>query len=275
LIVTGAVPVDVTVTVFVMAVPTETLPNANEVALTLRPGVAALSFIAKLFDEAFAVAAIVAVCEVVTVAAFAVNEVVDVPEATVTVAGTVTALLLLATVTLTPVEGAAELSDTVHVVVPAPVNEVLPHERALIEGFDGGGAAVGAIKLIEVVLAIVPRVAVSFTLSEVVTADTPAAKFALDSPEGTETETGTDTALLLLARFTEIPPLGAAAPSLTVHVSEPAPVIDKAVQVRLLSEVEGAAPLPCSLIQPPALLEEWLDALTLSWPVESVAEGGS
>ena len=43
LIVTGAVPLDVSVTDFVTAVPTETLPNDSVVALAVRAGVAAFS----------------------------------------------------------------------------------------------------------------------------------------------------------------------------------------------------------------------------------------
>lgn len=49
------------------------------------------------------------------------NDAVEAPDAIVMLAGTATALLLLATDTPMPVEGATELSDTVHVVVPAPV----------------------------------------------------------------------------------------------------------------------------------------------------------
>lgn len=89
----------------------------------------------------------------VTEATFAVNDAVDAPEPTVTVAGTVTAVLLLVNATLRPVEGAAELSDAVHVVVPAPVNELVPHDNALIEG---DSEAVGLLRLIEVVLVVVP-----------------------------------------------------------------------------------------------------------------------
>ena len=272
MIVTAAVPVEVTVTDFVTAVPTETLPNANEVALRLRAGVAALSCIAKLFDDASALAAIVAVCAVVTLATFAANDVVDAPEAIVTPAGTVTALLLLATVTLTPAEGAAELSETVHVVVPAPVNEVLPHEKALIEGADGDA---DLVRLIEVVFEAVPWVAVSVTVCDDVTADTLAAKLALDAPDGTETENGTETALLLLARLTTMPLLGAGVVNFTVHESEPAPAIDEAVQLSPASAVEEEDPLPCSFTVPPALPEERVTASTLSCPVESMAEPGS
>ena len=50
------------------------------------------------------------------------------PDATETLAGTFTALLLLVRATLVPLDGAAELSDTVHVVVLAPVNVLVPHD---------------------------------------------------------------------------------------------------------------------------------------------------
>jgi len=134
LIVTGAVPLDVSVTDFVTAVPTETLPNASVLALAVRVGVIALSCSAKLFDEPLVLADNVAVCALVTDETVAVNDTEDAPDATVTLAGTVTALLLLASVTAVPPEGAAELSVTVHGVDPAPVNELLPQENALNVG---------------------------------------------------------------------------------------------------------------------------------------------
>jgi hypothetical protein len=57
----------------------------------------------------------------VTVLAVAVKLALLAPAATVTVAGTVTAELLLDRLTLTPPLGAAALSPTVQVSVPAPV----------------------------------------------------------------------------------------------------------------------------------------------------------
>ena len=54
--VTAAVPLDVMVTDFVAELPTETLPNASELALKVRAGVTAFSCNAVLFDEAFALA---------------------------------------------------------------------------------------------------------------------------------------------------------------------------------------------------------------------------
>jgi hypothetical protein len=131
--VTGAVPEEVTVTDFVTAVPVGTFPNAIEGALRLKAGVAAFSCKAKLLEELFEVAVIVAICMVLTDATFVVKEADDAPDATVTLAGTVTAPRLLERATTWPPEGAAELNDTEHAVDPAPVNELLPHVSALTE----------------------------------------------------------------------------------------------------------------------------------------------
>ena len=68
-----------------------------------------------------ALAVNVAVCAVVTVVAVAVKLALVAPAATVTVAGTVTAELLLARLTVNPPLGAAALSATVQLSVPAPV----------------------------------------------------------------------------------------------------------------------------------------------------------
>ena len=163
LIVTGAVPLDVSVTDFVTAVPTETLPNASVLALAVRVGVIALSCSAKLCDEPFALADSVAVCALVTDETVAVNEAEDAPDATVTLAGTVTALLLLVRVTPVPPEGAAELKVAVHVVDPAPVNELVPQESALREDA-GGGEDAEPLRLIDVDCEAVPCVAVNVTV---------------------------------------------------------------------------------------------------------------
>ena len=94
-----------------------------------------------------ALAVNVAVCVVLTEVTFAVNEAEDAPEGTVTLAGTVTALLLLATATLSPVEGAAAFRDTVQDVLLEPENEPLEHESALMVGVTLG--LNGAISEIE------------------------------------------------------------------------------------------------------------------------------
>jgi hypothetical protein len=224
LIVAATVPLDVTVTDFVTAVPTATLPNASDVALTLSVGTAPLSCKATLFEELFALAVIVAVCVVLTEAMLAVNATLAAPAATVTALGNVTALLLLARLTMTPVLGAFEVSEAVQLVVPAPVKELLPHESALTPGSIVDPVA---LSLIVVDFELDPRVAVTVIVCATVTADTVAMNVALVPPPGTLTEAGTANAAPLLVRVTTDPPLGAAEPSVTVHESEPAPVSEE------------------------------------------------
>ena len=84
-----------------------------------------------------ALAVNVAVCAVVTVVAEAVNLALAAPAVTVTVAGAVTVELLLDRLTVNPPLGAAALSATVQVSVPAPV--IVP----LVQ-FNEERAAVGA-----------------------------------------------------------------------------------------------------------------------------------
>jgi hypothetical protein len=80
-----------------------------------------------------------------------------------------------------------------------------------------------------------PEVAVSVAVVAVETADTVAVKLALVEPDATVTEDGTTTDELLLESVTVWPPLAAAAFSVAVQLSVPAPVIELDVQLRLLS----------------------------------------
>jgi hypothetical protein len=131
LMVTAAVPEEVTVTVLVVAVFSGSVPNATLVALSFIAGVPdALSCKANVFDTPPAVAVSVAVCAVLTAEAVAVNAALEAPAATVTEAGTVTALLLLARLTVTAL-AAATVRVTVQASVPAPVSVPLLQETAL------------------------------------------------------------------------------------------------------------------------------------------------
>jgi hypothetical protein len=99
-------------------------------------------------------------------------------------------------------------------------------------------------------------------------------KVVLDAPDGTETTEGTKTAMLLLARLTDMPVLPAGALNFTVQVSEPAAVINVFAQLSAdsIGEVD---PLPWSFTVPPRLPEVVvLAAMMLSWPVESVVDPG-
>jgi hypothetical protein len=68
----------------------------------------------------------------------------------------------------------------------------------------------------------------------VLTTETVALKLALVEPEGTVTEAGTATELLLLAMLITCPPLGAAALRVAVQLSVAAPVIELDAQDRAL-----------------------------------------
>jgi len=103
----------------------------------------------------------------------------------------------------------------------------------------------------------------------------PAAKVALVEPEGTITEVGTLTALLLLARLTDNPEVGAGALTVTEQVSLPAPTIVDVEQLRPESEAMVPA-WPRNVIHPAVLLVDDLAiALTLSCAVTLVADVGS
>lgn len=240
LIVTATVPLDVTVTGFVIAEPTATLPKASDVVLTVTPGVAAFSCSPTLCDEELALADTVAVCEVLTEEMVALKEAVVAPLGTVTLLGTFTALLLLVKVTPKPADGAPEVSDTVHDVVAAPVKELLAHDTPLTEGVNSELA--DPETWIEADFEADPCFAVSVTVCVLDTADTVAVNVTPVVPAGTGIEEGTVTALLLLVIVTATPPDGAGALNLTVQLSGPGPVIDEFAQLR--ADSEACAPLP-------------------------------
>jgi len=80
----------------------------------------------KLTLEPLALAVMLAVCVVLTAATVTGNVAFDAPPATTTDAGTDTAPLLLLSAAVKPPPWAAELSVSVHVVVPAPVIDWFP-----------------------------------------------------------------------------------------------------------------------------------------------------
>jgi hypothetical protein len=89
----------------------------------------------------------------------------------------------------------------------------------------------------------------------VVTPVTVAVKLAAVAPAATVTLAGTVTDVLLLARLTGNPPAGAAAFSVMVQVSVPAPVIDPFAQLNTLTT---GTPVPLRLIKVEVPLEELL-----------------
>lgn len=141
LIITGAVPVDVSVTGSVDDVLTVTFPKAKLAVLMVNPGTftaEAPSCIAKVLETPPALAVKLAACAVVTAETIAVNPALVAPAGTVTVAGTVTAAFPLVRPTLKPPLPAAKLNVAVQASVPDPVRDALPQEIAL----NDAGAAV-------------------------------------------------------------------------------------------------------------------------------------
>jgi hypothetical protein len=132
--VSATLPDEVRVSGCVVAVFSCTVPNASVEELTVSPGVAAFSCSAALADTPLAVAVRVALCAVVTAEAVAVKPADVAPLATVTDAGTVTALLLLDRFTASPPLPAAEVSVTVQASVAAPVSALPVQESPLSEG---------------------------------------------------------------------------------------------------------------------------------------------
>src|ERR1700739_162235 len=123
--VTGAIPAEVSVTGSVDAVFTVTLPNARLVGLIVNCELAPASFSckAKLLETLPALAVSVTSCADVTDDTVAVNPALLALAGTTTVAGTVTAALLLARLTLRPLLPAAPDSVTVQVSLPDSVIE--------------------------------------------------------------------------------------------------------------------------------------------------------
>ena len=105
------------------------------------------------------------------------------------------------------------------------------------------------------VWATLPALAESVTACMVLTEEAVAEKPVLVAPAATVTEPGTVTEVLLLARLTIKPPLGAAVFSETVQESVAAPVTDALAQVRL---VTTGTPAPLRLMAAVPLVVELL-----------------
>ena len=118
-----------------------------------------------------------------------------------------------------------------------------------------------------------PAAAVRVAVSEELTVVTVAVKPALLAPAGTVTEVGTLTAELLLERLAASPPEPAAAVSVTVQASLPAPVIEPLPQLNALNVPAVACPVPLKLIVAVAPLDALLVSVTA--PLAAPAVVGS
>ena len=112
--------------------------------------------------------------------------------------------------------------------------------------------------------------AVNITFCEVLTDAMAALKLALFAPAGIITVAGTETAVLLLARLTVIPPAAHGAFTVIVQLSVPAPEIEPFAQ---LSPLNFGIPVPCNLTIHDAAVEELL--VSVREPTASPAAAGS
>jgi hypothetical protein len=108
----------------------------------------------------------------------------------------------------------------------------------------------------------------------VFTCATVAVNPALVAPAGTDTEAGTVTARLSLARFTDCPPALAGPFKVTVQLSTPAPVHDVLPQISPLNPAVALAvsPVPLRFTDVVALDDESL--AIVSWPLAAPFEDG-
>lgn len=134
LTVTEAVPVEERIKDCVAGELTATLPKATLAAPIVSVGTELPSCRVNVCDAVPALAVRIAVSVELTVDTVAVNTALAAPAGTVTEAGTVTALLLLARFTAKPPGAAAVFSVTVQASVPAPVIEPFAQLRPLRTG---------------------------------------------------------------------------------------------------------------------------------------------
>lgn len=134
LMVTADVPVEERVSVWLKAVFTFTLPMERLLGLTLNVATPAFSCRLNVVATLLALAVNIAAWAVLTAETVAVKLADVVPPATDTVAGTVTAELLLARLTVKPLLAAAVFRNTVQVSVPAPVIDPLVQLRRFNTG---------------------------------------------------------------------------------------------------------------------------------------------
>ena len=132
--VTGAVPLEVSVTVCVVELFNTTAPNEMPVAFRVSAGVAEFSCSETALEALPVVAVNSTACALDTEATFAVNTALVAAAGTVTELGTVTAASLLVSPTMSPPVGAVPDKLTVHASASDPLIDVLLQDTALTVG---------------------------------------------------------------------------------------------------------------------------------------------
>src|SRR5271167_2252662 len=178
------------------------------------------------------------------------------PAATVTLAGTVAAALLLDKVTDSPPVGAALPKVTVPVDEVPPVTEV---------GFSVTDDTTGGFTVNTAVL--VPPLKVAEMVADAVlaTAVVVTVKVAVVAPAATVTLAGTVAAALLLDKVTDSPPVGAALPKVTVPVDEVPPVTE--VGFSVTDDTTGGFTVNTAVLVPPLKVAEMVADAVLATAV--------
>ena len=204
-------------------------------ACTKEIGALACSRVSCAATEApLSVAVIVTVCWLVKLPAVAANVADVLPAATVTDAGTVSAELLADSATLRPPVGAACVRVKAQVDLPFAIILVGVHDRALTVAW----AVTVRLAVAESPFNVAVNVAVWLRVPAppvVPELDEVAVKLAVVAAAATFTEPGTVTAVLLLDRATEEPPVGAACESVMVQVEEAPELMVEGEHCRLLT----------------------------------------
>jgi hypothetical protein len=164
------------------------------------------------------------------------------------------------------VTGAVPVEDRVSGCVTAEFTATLPKARLEVLIPNVGIAAPSCRAKVS---ATPPTFADNVAACMEVTGETLAVNSVLVAPAAIVTEAGTTTAMLLLVRVTPSPPLSAAAFSVTLQMSVPAPVIDPLAQVSPLST---GTPVPFKPTASEVPVEELL--VMLSWPVAAPVAAG-
>jgi hypothetical protein len=204
------------------------------------------------------------------------------PVGTTTVAGTLSAALLLVKVTVVGLLAAA-LRDTVHASDWAPVSDVVPHEIVFRVG--AVVEAEAGFSVITSVFVTLPSCPEMVTLTDWLTALETALNPVEVAPVGTTTVAGTVSAALLLVRVTVVGLLAAALRD-TVHASDCAPVSDVVpheivFRVGAVVEAEAGSSVSTSVfVTLPSCpemvtLTDWLTALETALNPAEVAPVGT
>ena len=178
-------------------------------------------------------AEIVELVEIRTIDVCTVNVALVLPAATVTLAGTLAAWLLLDSITCAPPAGAGPLSVTVPVEDPTPPTTLLGFKVSEETVGRGGGITVSEADRLTP-----PKDAERVTVVEVDTVLVLTVKVALVLPAATVTLAGTLAAPLLLDSATCAPPAGADPLSVTVPVEDCEPPVTL-VGFKVSEEADG------------------------------------